>query len=184
MPPSKLIALLLLCNVVSIGIALGVRKLLFAAPETPQVVQDKPADVVPVVADKSPTAQLRVPSQIATAREEEIFVTGILLKADRVILVMSDGSTRTEQDNTDLRNPRLTKVRRNFADFDGKRYWLRPSRLTAINSAFSPQQVAVQSPVTPSVDESQTDSAWLPPDKYGVRKLREKPTLSSPVSQR
>jgi len=62
--------------------------------------------------------------------EPTLYATGVLRTTDRVILVMSDGSVRTELDNTPGQTPRLTRATRHYADFDGVRYWIRPREVS------------------------------------------------------
>lgn len=60
-------------------------------------------------------------------------VTGILMRGERVIVVLSDGSVRTEQDNRPGKPNRLDYVTRTYAEWDGKRYWLKPRISTGGN---------------------------------------------------
>lgn len=59
--------------------------------------------------------------------EKDLYATGVARRGRRVIVQMSDGSTRTDEDNTPKETPRLTRVTKSYADWDGKRYWFKPA---------------------------------------------------------
>jgi len=83
----------------------------------------------------------QTPAEPLQLGEPSIYATGILRRGDRAILVMSDGSVRTELDNTPGQHPRLTRATRTYADFDGRRYWIRPRASEGLQMAQNPDPV-------------------------------------------
>lgn len=141
MPPRKLIALLLLCNAVSIVIAIVARKYIIPpAEKSAPIVQTLPPAVGPAKpaepAESKPDllAALRKPVESVPALpENEPYPTGYAKLGSRIIIGMSDGSTRTSEDNIPAKFAlvagagvkRLQYVQGNFVVWDGKRYWFK-----------------------------------------------------------
>lgn len=132
MNPKKFIVLLLLANVVSITAALGVRHFFIkpvVAPATvPPVEQPTAEDAMPKKPEKEDMKPLK-------PEPPPLVVTGMLRKGNRITVVMSDGTTRTEQDNVPARvkdpfagKELLTYATRNFVVYDNKRLYLTPNQ--------------------------------------------------------
>lgn len=54
-----------------------------------------------------------------------LYATGAIRYKKRVLVQMSDGTVRTDLDNSDTRLV-LTAVTSTYADIEGRRYWFRP----------------------------------------------------------
>lgn len=107
----------------------------------------------------SPAAK-RPESPLPTSRPEskpsrssspghELSVTGILRRGERVIVVMSDGSVRTDEDNVPGKPNRLTRVTRTFMDWDGERYWVKPKTSTGGTNTENTPEKSLTPTMTP-----------------------------------
>lgn len=147
MHPRKLIFLLLIINLLTAGLVLGLKRV-FAKEDVPihasqaPVAQPKPTlfDLQNRVANRQEKPADNLPRVVAqTPKEPERYVTGILRKGSRFIAVLSDGSTITEQDNIPARmegvpgagEERLSYATRNFIIYDKQRLYLKPRLDTA-----------------------------------------------------
>jgi hypothetical protein len=100
----------------------------------------------------------------ALERHEKIFPTGILRRGNRIIVQMSDGSKRTEEDNVpdrykavpDAGKVRLAYATRNFVVWDGERMWLKPApkESRGLGSAETPEKPDDVSPAEVVADSS------------------------------
>lgn len=82
--------------------------------------------VTPVLVEppKVPPGELQ---KQQTEKEEPLYMTGKLWTPDgKVIVVMSDGTVRSVEDNTEPDKPRVERIMRRFMDFQGRRYYLMP----------------------------------------------------------
>lgn len=94
-----------------------VAKSALSAPEQTKIQQPP---VYPEQATKVPPSE---------HTEDPIYMTGKLWKRDgTVLVVMSDGTNRSIEDNTEPDNPRVQRIMRRFMDFQGKRYYLTPRK--------------------------------------------------------
>jgi len=101
---------------------------------------------------------------------------GYIVGRGRVQVVMSDGTSRTERD------PELGVLQRNSVFLDGKKQFIR-ARFAATVPPPSAAAVVTLPPehVNPQELRSQVGGggSWLPPDGYGVVRLRDRETLSA-----
>lgn len=129
MNPKKFVVILLLANALSIGMALAVKRLFFTHGEAAPVAKISKEEVPPVELVTKSSVE-----PVTKAQEPPpIYVTGVLRKGPRIIVVMSDGTTRTEQDNTPktAMDPfagkvKLSYVTKNFVVYDNKRMYVTP----------------------------------------------------------
>jgi len=66
------------------------------------------------------------PPRVEEAPADAIYATGRIWNSKNSWVVMSDGTNRSLDDNTEDGEPRLQRVRRHFMDYDGKRYYYKP----------------------------------------------------------
>lgn len=106
-----------------------------------------------------------------------VWMTGWVRRGRYINVLLSDGRTLSEADGV------LAQVTRTFCELrDGTRYYLRGS---GVHSALVkppvvlPSTSAVGDAVSTSGDPAETaQSSWFPPDRYGVRRIKEQPTLA------
>jgi hypothetical protein len=122
-----------------------------------------------------------------TGEVPALYVRGVVMRRGSVNVLLSDGSTLTEQDG--IRVPgaeeksqrALAAIRRNFVDLkDGTRlHFFEPVR--TVVKVQEPAK-AVESPATVSETTEEPNSVYLSPDRNGVEKLRHPPKLGEPIS--
>ncbi|MBL9214400.1 MAG: hypothetical protein JNG83_02880 [Opitutaceae bacterium] len=96
--------------------------------KTEQAMQkEEPPAKTPVEDSKAIPAE-KPAAKVAAAG---VYATGRVMTRGRVLITMSDGTVRTDLDNTPGEPPRLTRATGTFADFDGIRHWYRPRIDTA-----------------------------------------------------
>jgi len=119
----KMVVTLLLCFVLAALTRIALHK---AAPGVYGLIWGQPP--APTQAPQlSPSASsVTEPKPSPESTQPHLDVTGILLKGRHAVVVMSDGTVRTEQDNTEPDKPRLSYLTRTFVEWDGKRYWVKP----------------------------------------------------------
>lgn len=129
MNPKKFVVILVLANVLSIGMAYAVKLFLLPSPQRESLELPPKVEVPPVELVTKPPAE----PVIKAPEPPPIYVTGVLRKGPRIIVVMSDGTTRTEQDNTPktAMDPyagkvKLSYVTKNYVVYDNKRMYLTP----------------------------------------------------------
>jgi len=105
---------------------------------------------VPTIPKKPEAIKSPLP-QIEATDEQGLFVTGILRHGRRLIAVMSDGSVRTDEDNTKITPHRLTYATRTFIDWDGKRYWVRPQISTGGKKIENNPEKSLTKPESPPI---------------------------------
>jgi hypothetical protein len=116
-----------------------------------------------------------------------LYVRGVIWSRGSVNVLLSDGSTLTEQDG--LRVPgvdekphrALAAVRRNFVALkDGTRlHFFEPVRTAS--KVPEPGKAVEASALVPAT-AGEENSSYLPPDRDGVEKLRHPPKLGEPVT--
>lgn len=55
-----------------------------------------------------------------------VYATGRIWNKKHSWVIMSDGTNRSLDDNTEEGKPRLERIRRHFMDYEGKRYYYKP----------------------------------------------------------
>lgn len=141
---------------------------------------------------------------------KELYATGRIWGKGLSWVVMSDGTVRSTDDNTEPDKPRLERIRRHYMDFAGKRYYYkgrqRETELQGAGAKGAPERPDTEVPVVavPAVtgpdrtaaDQSSGRSAganvsdaapstagsWYV-DKYGVNRLRESSPLKTAFSR-
>lgn len=92
-------------------------------------------EVPPVEHDIStpspPNQEPSKPKEEPQGKGEELYATGKLWSHREVIVVMSDGTVRSMEDNTEPGKPRVERIRKRFMDMEGKRYYWTPRKETA-----------------------------------------------------
>jgi hypothetical protein len=117
-----------------------------------------------------------------------LYVRGVIRYRGNVNVLLSDGSTLTEQDAIPVPgvdekpHPALAAVRRNFVELkDGTRLHFFEPALSNVKpeekAKLTGEPAAVPAPVQPVQDES--NSNYFPPDRNGVEKLRHPPKLEN-----
>jgi hypothetical protein len=122
-----------------------------------------------------------------TGEVPALYVRGVVMRRGSVNVLLSDGSTLTEQDGIRVPGAKeqthaaLAAVRRNFVDLkDGTRlHFFEPVR--TVVKVQEPAK-AVESPATVSETTEEPNSVYLSPDRNGVEKLRHPPKLGEPIS--
>lgn len=100
-----------------------------------------------------------VPSQSSQLTSSvDLYATGYARLGNRVVVQMSDGSTRTDDDNGRPARPaRLSFVGRSSADFDGTTYFYRPRLLT----------------LYPPKEKAYTEQEWLSKEAEEKRRKQQ-----------
>lgn len=132
MTPKKFLVLFFFCTTVAIGMAIIAKKLFLTPPppQTPIQQPEKPINPLgPPPTQKVPPGELK-----AVADTEAPHPTGVIRHKGRITVVMSDGTTRTDEDNIpatynvpESGKRVLEYVARNFIILNGKREYIKPS---------------------------------------------------------
>jgi hypothetical protein len=134
----------------------------------------------------------------------DLYATGRIWGNGLSWVVMSDGTVRSMDDNTEPDKPRLERIRRHYMDFEGKRYYYTarksdpekqgagakgaPERQDTEVPAVAVAAITGRNPTAgressgPSAGANVSDAAPSPAgswyvDQYGVSRLREAPSL-------
>lgn len=104
---------------------------------------EQPAEPAPATSAKVPDKP--APSRVNAPNSGEsgppLYSTGYARRGNRVVFQMSDGTVRTEEDNSPGHLDRITYHARNYFDYDGARYWFRP-RMYGQGGALGTQPVS------------------------------------------
>lgn len=159
MNPKKFLALIVIASVLASSIALGLKRLVMPPP--PPATADKaitvPSPFQPELPKEQrlPDADLtqQPPTPQPTPDAAKPKLTGILRKGQQITLVMSDGTTRTEQDNIPKSRGNIPGagkrvveyVAKNFAIINGERHYLQPKE--------NPRSGQILTPIVNSVSK-------------------------------
>jgi len=102
----------------------GAKKTL-GVEETTQAHTDqttRPLSISPVI----PPVEKQTDKYLVGQVPEGVYLTGAIRHGQRFVIVLSDGTVRTDRDNWDQKNPPIEAVSRTFADVAGRRYYYRP----------------------------------------------------------
>lgn len=132
----------------------------------PMIAQTGPADGAAVAAaekfDATIVATEEPKKPIAIEERDdtkELYATGRIWGNGLSWVVMSDGTVRSTDDNTEKEKPRLERIRRHFMDFEGKRYYYKEHRREsslglAGGQIGQPKGQAVEMPEAEALPES------------------------------
>jgi len=156
MPVRKLVLLVITCNLIGVGLSLIVLKIRDggAKPRTETAgLRPVPAAAVRPPAGRPAETKREVPPTPGGGGEgagggsgQELYMTGYARLGMRLNCVMSDGTTRTEQDNKPG-FPQITRLERNYADYGGKRYWFKPHERPAAQASPPTQSGPLAGPL-------------------------------------
>lgn len=123
----------------------GVRVVTVHTPQSVSGGAAKPAGPIVASVGEVPELPMKKSVESGDGLPPAVYVTGILRRGDRVIVVMSDGTVRTDEDNVPGRQARLTYLTRTFVEWDGQRYWLTPKFSGQQEDVLSARSSAQQS---------------------------------------
>jgi len=133
----KLIAIVLASFALAVSVRAGLRRWfpgtyasIWGTLPAPALVQKERPSTTSAPLSPEPLLNSTQSKGEQSQKQEGLYLTGILRHGRRVVLVMSDGSVRTDEDNVPRGTVRLTYVTRTFMDWDGERYWVKPKSST------------------------------------------------------
>lgn len=59
-------------------------------------------------------------------RNQDRYVTGVIRQGQRFVIVLDDGTVRTDRDNWDAPKPLIQSVARTYVEIEGRRYFVKP----------------------------------------------------------
>lgn len=145
MNAKKFLVLTILSTCIAVGIALLIKRLFLGQPPPP-APPPAPVEVHTDELPKPPPERMTTPVPVQPV--EMPYPTGIVRKGMQVIIVMSDGTVRTEQDNIpasrkvpEAGKPIVQYVAKNYVILEGKRQYLKPKTTARSAEIFDPKAV-------------------------------------------
>jgi hypothetical protein len=186
----KTIVTLTLCFTLALAMRAGIRRhfpdtynFVWGAAEKPvdkttkKGERDPEKTVVNEIARSETNNDRAVRSQNGQSEKEAVFATGSMRGRGRTIVQMSDGSVRTDRDNEAKKPARLTMVTSTFADFDGQRYWFKPSPKTEPKTIIAPSPTPPQAQESPVIAAPTSGSVGVPSeDEARSREAKNSPS--------